>query len=74
MCFFVVPEVFHIDHRMFENPLVLRNERFLLGGKKKKNRREGWGEEEEKTKKNAQLRKKKKCSQCSYIFHAPRIS
>lgn len=36
MCFFVVPEVFHIDHRMFENPLVLRNECFLLGGKKKK--------------------------------------
>lgn len=36
MCFFVVPEVFHIDHHMFENPLVLRNERFLLGGKKKK--------------------------------------
>lgn len=68
MCFFVVPEVFHIDHRMFENPLVLRNERFLLGGKKKKNRREGWGEEEEKTKKNAQLRKKKKSVLSAPIF------
>lgn len=67
MCFFVVPEVFHIDHRMFENPLVLRNERFLLGEKKKKQEgRMGRGGGENK--KECSVKEKKKSVLSAPIF------